>query len=624
MAKIRSVWLLVISLLIIGIDVSAQNDVLVNTQVIPPYSPYISSYVDQPNKLIITLQNLTQQTKNIKLWVRIAGDNNVSVTTMPNFKPSAPIVLGPNQFKQIDFSSNETRGYFDAQNINLVGITKAQLIQNQALPEGSYTFCVKALDYNAGAPLSMDQPSGCTAPFPIYYIDPPQALTPACSGEVQPNTPQSILFSWSPPATAPGNIQYQFTLKEVPNSLNPNDVIKNAAFPVLYSTTVTSITTLLYSVALPQLAKGKKYVWRVRAIDPFNGVQFKNQGYSEACWFTYKQDDVPGFNPNVNVAGINAGTAPVNTGTGGGYQYTPVVTVNQGTVYLPPFITFTTIQGKLVYKYNTYATKYPMQKAIIRLLYGYQFKQNNTSNIHCEDLCIDGICSGQELDIASTDDDGNFTFTAMPNKPFGLIKENYTVGSGEFKSTGSVYRVCYIVIENPYKEFYNDPTTSYSPEIGATVNAGEVVSIVKSCKLQVTVKRTGSETNALENATMTLANANVYLCRKPLLSTQKRLFPKEDGNPEEAFTAPGALNGLEVVGKYHTDGNGTVTFDKIIRHNNPNYRYYVYADFEKNQTGYYNYVALNGVEQLTYNPDNGSGGVVFDLMSIDQTYYQSL
>jgi hypothetical protein len=44
---------------------------------------------------------------------------------------------------------------------------------------------------------------------------------------------QNVIFSWTPPATAPGTIQYEFTLKEVPNTMNPMDVIKNQVFPVL-------------------------------------------------------------------------------------------------------------------------------------------------------------------------------------------------------------------------------------------------------------------------------------------------------------------------------------------------------------------------------------------------------
>ncbi|MCW5908977.1 MAG: carboxypeptidase-like regulatory domain-containing protein [Chitinophagales bacterium] len=278
---------------------NAQNNVLVNVQVLPPYSPYLSTYVDQPNKLVVTLQNLTTQTQNIKLWVRIAGDNGVSGTTTQGFKPASPIVLNAGQFKQIDFSSNETRSYFDANNVTLTGITKAQLIQNQALPEGNYTICVRALDYNTGAPVSLDQPSGCSAPFSLFYIDPPVAIQPVCNSEVTSSTPQNVLFMWTPPATAPGGIQYEFTLKEMPASMpNPFDVIKNSAFPVLYSTTLTSTTTLVYTNALPQLTAGKKYVWRVKVKDPQNKVQFKNQGFSDVCVFTYKAASTGGSTVN--------------------------------------------------------------------------------------------------------------------------------------------------------------------------------------------------------------------------------------------------------------------------------------------------------------------------------------
>jgi TANFOR domain-containing protein len=293
MAKNR-LFIVLQLLLVFALQGIAQNDVMVSVQVIPPYSPYISTYVDQPNKLILNIQNLTTQTKNVKLWVRIAGDNGTSAVTMPNFQPSAPIVLTPGQFRVIDFSSNETRSYFDAANFNLTGITKLQLLQNQALPEGSYTICVRALDYNTSAPLSMDQPSGCSAPFPIYYIDPPQTMQPMCETDIIGNIPQNIVFTWTPPATAPGNVQYEFTLKEVPNTLNPNDVVKNGSFPVVYSTTVTATTTFVYTQAYPQLVTGKKYVWRVRAKDPMNGVQFKNQGFSQACTFNYKSQPQAG------------------------------------------------------------------------------------------------------------------------------------------------------------------------------------------------------------------------------------------------------------------------------------------------------------------------------------------
>ncbi len=267
--------------------VSAQQNVVnVTTQIIPPYSPYLSTYVDQANKVNVILSNTSNAELNIKLWVSVVGDNNVSVTTVPGFSPSQPITLAAYQTKVIDFSQSELHNYFDVQNVKLTGITKAQLIQNQALPEGNYQVCIKAFDFATGThQYSMDG-TGC-ANLPVFYIDPPMLTQPTCNSEVTQSTPQNIIFSWTPPATAPGNIQYEFTLKEVPNTLNPNDVTRNNAFPVFYSTTLTGQNMMIYTNALPALEPGKRYAWRIKCIDPSNTVQFKNNGYSDVCAFNY-------------------------------------------------------------------------------------------------------------------------------------------------------------------------------------------------------------------------------------------------------------------------------------------------------------------------------------------------
>lgn len=289
--------LMAMMVLFLTIRLTAQSDIIVNVQVLPPYSPYLSAYVDQPNKVKLSLQNTTAQQKQIKLSVKIQGDNGVSGRTSPNFNPAQPIVLKPGEFRMIDFSSNETRNYFDPNRIDVTGITKAQLIQNQALPEGNYTICVRALDYTTGQPLSQVEPIGCSPSFPLFYIDPPMPIQPNCGNDVTASTPQNVIFTWTPPATAPGNIKYEFTLKEVPSTMpNHFDVIKNPAFPTLYSTSITAATTLVYTNNLPQLQAGKKYVWRVRCVDPTNKVQFKNQGFSDACVFNYKSAQGAGQN----------------------------------------------------------------------------------------------------------------------------------------------------------------------------------------------------------------------------------------------------------------------------------------------------------------------------------------
>ncbi|MFN8300445.1 MAG: carboxypeptidase-like regulatory domain-containing protein [Chitinophagales bacterium] len=292
------------------VSLQAQTQVLVNTTVVPPYSPYISTYVDQPNKVLLTLVNQTNTEQRIKLWVRIAGDNGVSATTRSDFAPSAPVILPPFGTFTADFTKDETRGYFDPHHVTLTGITQAALIQNQALPEGNYTICVKALDYTTGQPLSMDG-LGCTAPFGIYYIDAPQPIQPFCGSNLQLGNPQNIVFSWTPPATAPGTIQYEFTLKQVPNTLNPADVIKNAAFPVLYNTTINATNVLVYTNAYPALEPGKKYVWRVKAIDPFTTIQFKNGGFSEPCFFVTDNGPITDTRPDT----LPSGNAPIELRT---------------------------------------------------------------------------------------------------------------------------------------------------------------------------------------------------------------------------------------------------------------------------------------------------------------------
>lgn len=605
----------------------AQNTVVVNAQVIPPYSPYISTYVDNPNKLILTLTNTSAQQQNVKLWVRISGDNGVSGTTTNGFKPFSPIVLPPYQTKVIDFSSAETKSYFDANNVTLVGITKAQLIQNQALPEGAYTICVKALDYNTSQPLSVDG-QGCSAPFLVSYIDPCMLTQPLCNGDVTQTEPQNILFTWTPPATAPGNLQYEFTLKEVPNNLNPNDVIKNAAFPVVYSYTGTAINSLLYTNALPQLTAAKKYVWRIKCIDPTNTVQFKNNGYSQPCTFNYKaKAAAPNFNidPTVN--------APSSTQNKGGSGYNPVSTPNQGNIYLPPIVQLANVNGQLVYNWQSGANKnYPMTFATIRLVVKHFLLSGLDTLPAYTSICYDGICDGAEIAVTKTDANGNFNFSFASAFPFGKIADKHTSGSGEFKSIGTLYRQAVIEILYPHNQYYHDPTQKILPIPGESVNVGIVTSAVKTCKLEVTVVRKGGVGNQLYGTSNnTLPDAKVYLCRKPISIFAQNSFPKDDGLPKKVIViSPGssskndkleALSAVEVVAQTKSKSNGKVVFERVALHNNSNYQYFIYADFDKTATGFYNYTSVNGPEKFKkevppggFNISNGVG----------ETYVQTL
>lgn len=610
--------LLCIICLVYSVQSFAQYTVSINAQVVPPYSPYISTYVDNPNKLILTLTNTSAQQQNIKLWVRIAGDNGVSGTTANNFKPLSPIVLPPYQTKIIDFSSSETKSYFDANNITLVGITKAQLIQNQALPEGSYTICVKALDYNTSQPLSIDG-QGCTAPFNVSYIDPCLTIQPACGSEIQQTNPQNILFTWTPPATAPGNLQYEFTLKEVLNNLNPNDVIKNAAFPVIYSGTFTGATSLLYTNALPQLIGGRKYVWRIKCIDPTNSVQFKNNGYSQACTFNYKA---------INIAPpIVSGVPNSPQVTTFNIDYTKVPTTNQGNIFLPPMVLLSNVNGQLFYNWNSGVNKnYPMRNATIRLVVKYFLMDGGTEMYVGSSLAKDGIADGSELAVTKTDDNGNFNFNFAATFPFGKIADKFTAGSGEFKWTGTLYRKAVVEILYPHNQYYFNPPQSVTPIPGETVSFNSLVAPVKTCKLEVTIERYGGINNQLYGTSnTTLPDAKVYLCRKPIPIFFNNSYPQDDGLPKNFTDKPDALSALEIVAQAKTNSKGKAVFERVSYNSNTNYQYFIYAEFDKNATGFYNYTSSKGPEK--FSKQTLQQGTSFDIVvnpGSGETYFQTL
>src|SRR6056297_2159033 len=78
---------------------SQQNSVNVNVNVIPPYSMYLSDYMQGSNKVVVTLVNQSMSdTRRVKLQWNLTGTNNdVSARTEQDAMPQQPIVLQPGQ-----------------------------------------------------------------------------------------------------------------------------------------------------------------------------------------------------------------------------------------------------------------------------------------------------------------------------------------------------------------------------------------------------------------------------------------------------------------------------------------------------------------------------------------------
>ncbi len=261
--------------------------VQISNQLIPPYSGYLPDYADPSSeklKVILQFNDFNIAQYNVRLKIEIKG-NGFSLVTKQFFNPP-PITIQPG----IPFllSGADLAPYLNSSNLDFIGINKSQYEQRMALPEGYYTICIKAYDYYNPGNIQISN-EACTQAW-FTLSDPPFLNLPACGSSIVPQTPQNLVFQWTPmnmgsPLSA-ANTEYEFALWEVrPDSAaNPNQIVLSTA--PIYSVT-TNITTLNYGITEPALNLYMKYVWRVRVKDNTGRDWFKNNGYSQICTFTY-------------------------------------------------------------------------------------------------------------------------------------------------------------------------------------------------------------------------------------------------------------------------------------------------------------------------------------------------
>ena len=141
-------------LILLPFLIRAQDLVNVTTQVIPPYS---SSFVNFHTKVMVTLQNTTQQFYDVHLEGVLKGNNGVTVECRPD--PIPVFGLTGNQVLQI--TPAQLMPFFQEANVAVTGITANELYHGSGLPPGNYQLCFRARNAITGTYLSMDQPLGC-------------------------------------------------------------------------------------------------------------------------------------------------------------------------------------------------------------------------------------------------------------------------------------------------------------------------------------------------------------------------------------------------------------------------------------------------------------------------------
>lgn len=275
------------SLLISSAALFAQTEINLTVQLIPPYSPYLSDYVGPQAKMIVTLQNTTNVARDVRFVGTLEGDNGVKIVIPDAAKAAFPVVVPANGMATV--FGKDLDGYLDPDKLQLSGISKAELVIGNGLPEGNYTLCLQVKEFNGTKELSKAAPFGC-ASFSITHLEPPMTLQPTCASNANATNPQNQIFSWTVPVgVQPGQIEYELTVVEaLPQNVNANQAILSATNPPFFRTT-TQAPVYIYGIADPILEQGKRYAWRVQAKPKqgVNNVFFKNSGFAVACDFTY-------------------------------------------------------------------------------------------------------------------------------------------------------------------------------------------------------------------------------------------------------------------------------------------------------------------------------------------------
>jgi hypothetical protein len=268
----------------------ADNPLLVEIVVLPPYSTSAIDYFTSPVQTAITIINPTLNSYSVYFAGSITNLTTEQGATIRNdvVPPVPPLVIEPGV--RI-LTGSDLAPYVSASSLQYNGLSQQEAI-NGNLPEGEYQICLQLYGYSDLQLRSQPEPAGCSNVFTIQFIQPPILIAPACSSEVNYLPVQNIVFSWVPPPLAllqNSLLSYDFKLIEVPQGMTSIHAMQSVTVPVAQTNTL--FNTFLYTTLNPPLIPGRLYAWRVKVSDLSNNILFSNNGESEICEFRYGLPD---------------------------------------------------------------------------------------------------------------------------------------------------------------------------------------------------------------------------------------------------------------------------------------------------------------------------------------------
>jgi hypothetical protein len=251
-------------------------------QSLPPFAPNFSNWADPINNklgVILLLNDREEPGYQVRLRLTISGQG-ITVRSRDTW-PARPIAL--NYGMPVQLTAADLQEYFRLENLDFIGYSQQAYLNNGGLPEGVYSLCVEAIDYNRSTEEAASA-KACTF-IQAQLLDPPVILAP--TGNQTPVSPQSLLVQWQARHTATFMTTYRVEIYDMnPGSNFTPEQIYTFQQPVV-ETELTGITATLIDASFPQLESGRQYLLRVQARAPMGANVFKNAGYSEPVFFRY-------------------------------------------------------------------------------------------------------------------------------------------------------------------------------------------------------------------------------------------------------------------------------------------------------------------------------------------------
>ena len=272
---------------------SAQNPITITVSVMPPYPNYVDEVMEMSDQTIITLQNADLSNGySLKLMAELTGSNGITVRTKESALPSAPIQIGPGE--TVVMTGEEMSVFYNnfaESDFDFTGITRQDIINNQQLPDGTYSICLRAFEYQSGLPLSAGSPSGCSAPFVVLAVDPPIITYPQNETTLNTIEPQLININWIPVSISLPDVRYRVEMVDLTDfNMNPYDAFESGDFLFFMEEDLTA-NVLLYGMEYPLLIPGHRYALRVQAYRLDGPLNVMNEGYSDIVTFRYGDEE---------------------------------------------------------------------------------------------------------------------------------------------------------------------------------------------------------------------------------------------------------------------------------------------------------------------------------------------